>query len=125
MLPEYRRQRIHGIISEQGRSTVADLAHTLGVSEMTVRRDLDRLAACGAIRRTHGGAVADDHLAGRADELIVDESTRLRFDSLAAEHIENGSILMWRAIDALVGDADIRVVTAHRPARGGAARPDA
>ena len=105
---------------------MAELAHTLGVSEMTVRRDLDRLASCGAIRRTHGGAVAADHSRSRrADELIVDEDTRRRFDSLAAEHIEDGSILMWRAIDALVGDADIRVVTTHRPALRRAAPPGA
>jgi DeoR/GlpR family transcriptional regulator of sugar metabolism len=132
VLPEYRRQRIREILAEQGCSSVSELAHTLGVSEMTVRRDLDRLASSHGIRRTHGGAVAADRVGARCPhELIVDEHTRRRFESLAAEHIDDGSILMWRAIHALVSDADIRVVITHHAARrspaqhrGGAA-PDA
>ncbi|MFI9384998.1 DeoR/GlpR family DNA-binding transcription regulator [Kutzneria sp. NPDC052558] len=37
--------------------TVAELAEVTGASEMTVRRDLDVLAAHGVLRRVHGGAV--------------------------------------------------------------------
>src|SRR4051794_40733462 len=37
--------------------TVAELAMVTGASEMTVRRDLDVLAAHGVLRRVHGGAV--------------------------------------------------------------------
>ncbi|MGW4057831.1 DeoR/GlpR family DNA-binding transcription regulator [Amycolatopsis sp. NPDC004747] len=36
---------------------VAELAEATGASEMTVRRDLDHLAARGVLRRVHGGAV--------------------------------------------------------------------
>jgi DeoR/GlpR family transcriptional regulator of sugar metabolism len=36
---------------------VAELAEATGASEMTVRRDLDHLAASGILRRVHGGAV--------------------------------------------------------------------
>ncbi|MET0233237.1 MAG: DeoR/GlpR family DNA-binding transcription regulator [Kibdelosporangium sp.] len=36
---------------------VADLATVIGTSEMTIRRDLDLLAASGVLRRIHGGAV--------------------------------------------------------------------
>ncbi|MET8997297.1 DeoR/GlpR family DNA-binding transcription regulator [Amycolatopsis sp. Hca4] len=36
---------------------VAELAEATGASEMTVRRDLDLLAARGVLRRVHGGAV--------------------------------------------------------------------
>jgi DeoR/GlpR family transcriptional regulator of sugar metabolism len=42
---------------------VGDLAQTLGVSEMTVRRDLNELEALGSVKRVHGGAV---RAAGRA-----------------------------------------------------------
>jgi DeoR/GlpR family transcriptional regulator of sugar metabolism len=126
VLPEYRRQRIREILAERGCSSVSELARTLGVSEMTVRRDLDRLSSCHAIRRTHGGAVAADQAGPRwPDELIVDEHTRRRFESLAAEHIEDGSVLMWRAIHALVGDDDSTVVITHHAARRRAAPPDA
>ncbi|MBP2327748.1 DeoR/GlpR family transcriptional regulator of sugar metabolism [Kibdelosporangium banguiense] len=37
--------------------SVADLATAVGTSEMTIRRDLDVLAATGVLRRVHGGAV--------------------------------------------------------------------
>ena len=38
--------------------TVDDLTARLGVSQATVRRDLDKLQASGLVQRTHGGAVA-------------------------------------------------------------------
>ncbi|MGM1065158.1 DeoR/GlpR family DNA-binding transcription regulator [Saccharothrix sp. Mg75] len=37
--------------------SVAELAAVTGASEMTIRRDLDLLAASGVLRRVHGGAV--------------------------------------------------------------------
>ncbi|MFM9634568.1 DeoR/GlpR family DNA-binding transcription regulator [Streptomyces galilaeus] len=40
-----------------GQVSVAELAQRLGVSEMTVRRDLDALEKQGLVRRVHGGAV--------------------------------------------------------------------
>jgi DeoR/GlpR family transcriptional regulator of sugar metabolism len=51
----------HRLIVERLRDaaqvTVAELAVETGASEMTVRRDLDVLAAHGVLRRVHGGAV--------------------------------------------------------------------
>lgn len=41
-----------------GAITVADAAARLGVSDMTVRRDLDDLEREGRLARTHGGAVS-------------------------------------------------------------------
>ncbi len=41
---------------------VDDLARMLGVSALTIRRDLEQLAADGLVIRTHGGCIA----AGRA-----------------------------------------------------------
>ncbi|WP_152361979.1 DeoR/GlpR family DNA-binding transcription regulator [Microlunatus speluncae] len=45
-------------VREQGRVTVDDLARELACSTMTIRRDLDRLAGLGLLRRVHGGAVS-------------------------------------------------------------------
>ncbi|GAB3003606.1 DeoR/GlpR family DNA-binding transcription regulator [Saccharothrix stipae] len=51
----------HRVIVERLRSgaqvAVAELAAATGASEMTIRRDLDLLAAGGVLRRVHGGAV--------------------------------------------------------------------
>jgi len=43
-------------LADSGRVTIAELTLRLGVSEMTVRRDLDVLAQEGLLRRIHGGA---------------------------------------------------------------------
>ncbi len=54
---EARRQIILSQIEQSGTVRVADLSSHLQVSEMTIRRDLERLEAEGLLRRTHGGAV--------------------------------------------------------------------
>ena len=46
------------LVRNAGRASLADLAARLGVSEMTVRRDLDALQARGLVERVRGGAVA-------------------------------------------------------------------
>lgn len=54
-------QRQAVILDEVGRSggvRVAELVEQLGVSDMTIRRDLDTLAGRGLLRKVHGGAVA-------------------------------------------------------------------
>lgn len=54
---ERRRAHIALEIARQGYASASDLARALGVSEMTIRRDLDNLEAQGRLRRAHGGAV--------------------------------------------------------------------
>ena len=44
------------ILQKQHKVTVGDLAQKFGISEMTVRRDLNSLAGQYNITRTHGGA---------------------------------------------------------------------
>jgi DeoR/GlpR family transcriptional regulator of sugar metabolism len=46
------------LVQNLDRISVAELSRRLGVSEMTVRRDLDALEDRGLVRRVHGGAVA-------------------------------------------------------------------
>jgi DeoR family fructose operon transcriptional repressor len=53
-----RLRRIESQIQADGRVRVVDLAAQLDVSEMTIRRDLDMLAADGLVQRIRGGAVA-------------------------------------------------------------------
>jgi len=56
-LPAERRGRILELLGERGAIRVSELAVALGVSEVTVRRDLEDLDARGLLERTHGGAV--------------------------------------------------------------------
>jgi len=49
-------------LQQSGRVTVESLSTQLGVSVVTVRRDLDALEQKGLLRRTHGGAVSIEPL---------------------------------------------------------------
>ncbi len=53
-----RRARIIELLGERGAVRVSALSAALGVSQMTIRRDLDDLDREGLARRAHGGAVA-------------------------------------------------------------------
>jgi DeoR family transcriptional regulator, fructose operon transcriptional repressor len=57
MLPEPRRRRLLELITRQGFATLEELVRVLGVSESTIRRDLEVLDLAGSVKRTHGGAV--------------------------------------------------------------------
>lgn len=51
-----RQNQIVELLTERGSVQVDDLVKTLGVSKMTVHRDLDALEADGRLRKVHGGA---------------------------------------------------------------------
>jgi len=55
---EQRRRAILEEVERSGRVYVADLAERWGVSDMTVRRDLEELSGSGQLKKVHGGAVA-------------------------------------------------------------------
>ena len=52
-----RREQILTLIGEQGFARVAQLSRHFGISEVTIRSDLDALAEIQAVLRVHGGAV--------------------------------------------------------------------
>ena len=53
MYPEERRLRILQLLKEEGRVMVADLSKQFGVSEVTVRGDLQSLARQGKLIRSY------------------------------------------------------------------------
>lgn len=77
LVPEERRRRIAQRLKEDGSVTVALLEHQLGVSPMTIRRDLEVLEQEGKARRTHGGAVLpgqashEDSFQSRVEEQVA------------------------------------------------------
>jgi DeoR family transcriptional regulator of aga operon len=52
-----RREIAIDLLQERGEVTVAELSEQTGVSQMTIRRDLEALEQEGALRRVHGGAI--------------------------------------------------------------------
>jgi DeoR/GlpR family transcriptional regulator of sugar metabolism len=65
MLASQRRSTIVALVEESGAVRVSDLVDQLGVSDMTVRRDIEQLAREGLVERVHGGALA---VGGRSTE---------------------------------------------------------
>ncbi|MFF3491926.1 DeoR/GlpR family DNA-binding transcription regulator [Streptomyces sp. NPDC002795] len=57
LLAEQRRALIIDEVRRRGGVRVNELTRKLGVSDMTVRRDLDALARQGVVEKVHGGAV--------------------------------------------------------------------
>jgi DeoR/GlpR family transcriptional regulator of sugar metabolism len=55
-----RQQTILQLVIDKGRMSVADLAKMTGVSEVTIRQDLNLLEKQSYLRRTHGFAVPLD-----------------------------------------------------------------
>ncbi|MGL5819898.1 MAG: DeoR/GlpR family DNA-binding transcription regulator [Phycicoccus sp.] len=58
VLASQRRAAILAIVEEAGAARVSDLVEQLGVSDMTVRRDIEKLDGEGLVERVHGGALA-------------------------------------------------------------------
>jgi DeoR/GlpR family transcriptional regulator of sugar metabolism len=58
LLASQRRATILGLIEDSGAVRVSELVDHLGVSDMTVRRDIEHLATEGLVERVHGGALA-------------------------------------------------------------------
>lgn len=58
VIAEERRRQILEHLDSHGMAAVSELARQFGVSEMTVHRDLRKLASQHLITRVHGGAVA-------------------------------------------------------------------
>ncbi len=74
LFPAERHQQILEILRDKLTIRGSSLSGLLGVSEMTIRRDLDALERQGVVERTHGGAVfIQERLTGK---FHYDHSTR-------------------------------------------------
>ncbi|MFJ7270124.1 DeoR family transcriptional regulator [Streptomyces sp. NPDC099050] len=64
---EERRELIAGAVRSRGRVRVGDLVRELGVSRMTIHRDLQHLDAQGRVRRIRSGATSTADAEATAD----------------------------------------------------------
>ena len=76
MFADERRRRILELVNARGRVRVSELAHLVGVTEPTVRKDITDLDGQRLLRRTHGGALAvrpayEANVAARADTNVA------------------------------------------------------
>ena len=88
-----RRSNILDLVGQTGRVNVNDLAGRMGVSQVTIRKDLDLLERQGLIRREHGyaEAVSPDNLISR---LAVHLDVKRRIAQEAAKLVTDGETVM-------------------------------
>lgn len=91
MLAHQRQDFILRRVNQNGGVRVSRIVGELGVSDMTIRRDIDALVARGLVAKVHGGAIAiRDGSAGRQESLPVDGSHSV-LGRAAASLVEAGS----------------------------------
>ncbi|WP_405218641.1 DeoR/GlpR family DNA-binding transcription regulator [Agrococcus sp. Ld7] len=90
-----RDSRILDALDQHGTVQVADLARDLGVSEVTIRKDLDALAERDLLRRTRGGAlppVRGDEGAF-TDRMRREDAAKRAIAAHAAALVEDGDVI--------------------------------
>src|SRR4051794_21089912 len=94
MLARQRQALILDRVRETGAVRVADLARDLGVSDMTVRRDLEVLHEHGLLEKVHGGATTLSGLASYEPGFIaksgLQQSEKEAIAAAAANLVEPG-----------------------------------
>lgn len=114
---EERRAWLLERLREVKRLSLLEAATQLGVSEMTVRRDLDGLERGGAVRRVRGGAVYSGPVSFQSRERSQAEEKMAIADKLLRLVPERGviamdsSTTMYRLAQVLTGSGDLTVVT--------------
>lgn len=92
-----RRSRLIDLIRIQGFAALEELVRELGVSESTVRRDLDALEEQGVAKRTHGGVLYSGgipRLAEFDDRQPTNWAAKRAIAGQAAEIIDDGETVL-------------------------------
>ncbi|MHC5083137.1 MAG: DeoR/GlpR family DNA-binding transcription regulator [Planctomycetota bacterium] len=95
LLAEKRHQSIMEAIRSSGKILVTEMAQTLNVTEVTIRRDLAKLEKNGLLKKTYGGAVlssAELDLSVRYRQTRYLAAKRI-IGRLAAELVKDGEII--------------------------------
>lgn len=66
-----RIKKIKEILYEQKKVDVITLSNQLSVSDVTIRRDLEKLESENFLTRSHGGAVLNEHLTSIDNKIIL------------------------------------------------------
>ena len=96
MLVNERRDLILAEVERSGVVRVSELTELLGVSDMTVRRDLEHLEAHGWLHKVHGGAVlapSSTEEPGFEAKSVLQQPTKRAIAARAAELIEPHSAI--------------------------------
>ena len=124
ILARRRRELIAEHVQRHGSARVSDLTEALGVSDMTIRRDLEALDQAGVLDKVHGGATLPADTAPTSVEpgFVVKSTTQVdekeAIAKAAAALVRQGTAIgltagttTWHLAGALDDIADLMVVT--------------
>src|SRR5882757_3478097 len=101
MLARHRQSLILQAVRSDGSARVSDLTQRLGVSDMTIRRDLEALAQAGLIEKVHGGAVLpgspSSHEPGFEAKSVLEKPQKEAIARAAAELVTPGTAIALSA----------------------------
>lgn len=94
MIPLERHQQILSLVAERGVVSIAELTERLGVSHMTIRRDLQKLEEQGTVMTVSGGVQSTNRLASEPSHLAkttMYSREKMAIGQCAARHIPRHS----------------------------------
>jgi DeoR/GlpR family transcriptional regulator of sugar metabolism len=95
MLLDQRRDKVLEFLEKNGFSSLRELVEHVGVSESTIRRDLEELERNGQIRRTRGGAAyVGESLTTFDERRSRAHAEKQRIGKQAAELIASGETIL-------------------------------
>lgn len=98
MLIDERRQHLLAKIQRDGRVLVWELSDQLGISRITIRKDLEFLQSRGLVQRSHGGAIAAQPSAlfdpSLPDKQKLHPQEKLRIANAAVKLVEEGQCVI-------------------------------
>src|SRR5699024_10981249 len=122
MLAAERHSQIVDLLHAHGVVRVTELVERFGISDMTVRRDLDTLAAQGTLTKVHGGAVAKQVRSAEEPAFSAKAQQTAKYKAAiateAAQRIEPGMAVAlsagtttWTLAQRITAMADLTVLT--------------
>jgi DeoR family fructose operon transcriptional repressor len=129
-IPADRRRQIHELLQRKGVVAVSELSKLLGVSDLTIRRDLDEMSRQGMLERTHGGAILNQRVSVEPLYQQKDAAHKEEKESIgnaAAALVEDGDTLLINSgsttleVIRALKNRKVRIITSNIGAVGIAA----
>ncbi|GAA1217285.1 DeoR/GlpR family DNA-binding transcription regulator [Rhodoglobus aureus] len=113
MAAKKRREIIEERVLARGEIDFATLSKEFGVSEMTIRRDIDALEASGIVRRIVGGAIA---AGGKSSEPPF--AARVAEAAESKMHIAEAAVSLLQPHETVILDSGSTVLAVARAIKG-------
>lgn len=116
MIASERRLYIQRSLEQKGIVNLKEIAKELGIAEITVRRDFEKMEASGLLKRVQGGAILEDtldsaELTMKGRKRTVNAGAKLKVAEYAAGLVKDGDTVF---IDAGTSTAQTVDFLAHK-----------